>query len=155
MVQAAAMSLAEFEEAKTEILRLFSIDEPLLAENELKKLGKLTISNFDPSYHIGARVKNDQPQNPELIALFDEFEKTEQMQLLMKDVVILQQFREEIRAIADGSDQSWTRHKDTPDVKIFYKIEDGFRNCTLYMEKVINAPLINVLAVLAEAQLFN
>ena len=68
-------------------------------------------------------------------------------------MVILNQFREEIQGIADGTDQSWTRHKDTPEVKIFYKQENGFSNMTLYMEKVIRAPLINVLAILAEAQL--
>ena len=83
--------------------------------------------------------------------MLEEFEQSEPMQLLAKDVVIMNMFREEIKGIADGSDQSWTRHKDTPEVKIFYKYEDGFRNCTLYMEKVINAPLINLLAIFAEA----
>ena len=73
------------------------------------------------------------------------------MLLLAKDVIILNLFREEIKGIADGSDQSWIRHKDTPEVKIFYKYETGFRNVTLYMEKIVNAPLINVLATLAEA----
>jgi len=73
------------------------------------------------------------------------------MELLAKDVVILNLFREEIKHIADGIDQSWIRHKDTPEVKIFYKYEDGFRNCTLYMEKVIQAPMINLLAIFAEA----
>ena len=34
------------------------------------------------------------------------------------------------------------------------KLEDGFRNVTLYMEKVVHAPMINLLAVFAEAQLF-
>lgn len=75
--------------------------------------------------------------------------------MLAKDVVILNSFREEIEAIADGRDQSWIRHKDTEEVKIFYKLEDGLKNCTLYMEKVIRAPLINLLAIFAEAQLFN
>ena len=77
------------------------------------------------------------------------------MQLLSKDVVILNSFREEIQGIADGRDQSWIRHKDTPEVKIFYKLEAGLKNCTLYMEKIVHAPLINLLAVFAEAQLFN
>lgn len=52
---------------------------------------------------------------------------------------------------ASNVDESWIRHKDTPDVKIYYKHEDGFRNVTLYMEKVVNAPMINLLAVVAEA----
>ena len=77
------------------------------------------------------------------------------MQLLAKDVVILNSFRDEIQAISEGRDESWIRHKDTPEVKIFYKLEDGLKNCTLYMEKIVRAPLINLLAVFAEAQLFN
>ena len=75
--------------------------------------------------------------------------------MLTKDVVILNGFREEIKGIENGSDDSWIRHKDTPEVRIFYKHEDGFRNCTLYMEKIINAPMINLLAIIAEAQLFS
>jgi len=59
-----------------------------------------------------------------------------------------------MRGIIDGSDQSWTRHKDTPEVKVFYKLEDGLRNCTLYLEKVVHASMINLLAIFAEAQLF-
>ena len=39
-------------------------------------------------------------------------------------------------------------------MKIYYKLEAGFNNCTLYMEKIINAPMINLMAVLAEAQLY-
>ena len=77
------------------------------------------------------------------------------MQLLAKDVVILNSFRDEIQAISEGRDDSWIRHKDTPEVKIFYKLEEGLKNCTLYMEKIVRAPLINLLAVFAEAQLFN
>ena len=40
-------------------------------------------------------------------------------------------------------------------MKIFYKYEDGFKNCTLYMEKIVRAPMINLLATFAEAQLFS
>ena len=65
--------------------------------------------------------------------------------------MILNSFREEIQGISEGRDQSWIRHKDTPEVKIYYKLEEGLKNCTLYMEKVIQAPLINLLAVFAEA----
>ena len=90
-----------------------------------------------------------------MVNLLGEFEETEQMQLLSKDFVILNSFRDEIQGIADGTDQTWVRHKDTPELKIFYKLEDGLTNCTLYMEKVVHAPLINLLALIAEAQLFN
>ena len=59
---------------------------------------------------------------------------------------------EEIKGIADGTDQSWIRHTDKPEVKVFYKYEGGFRNITMYMEKVIRgAPIINILSILAEA----
>ena len=46
-------------------------------------------------------------------------------------------------------------YKDLEELKIYYKLEAGFANCTLYMEKVINAPMINLMAVLAEAQLYS
>ena len=68
---------------------------------------------------------------------------------------ILGAFREQIAGIESGSDKSWTVYKDQEELKIFYKLEEGFANCTLYMEKVINAPMINLMAVLAEAQLYD
>ena len=49
---------------------------------------------------------------------------------------------------------SWTVYKDQEELKIKYKLEQGFANCTLYMEKVIQAPMLNLMAVLAEAQLY-
>lgn len=67
----------------------------------------------------------------------------------------MNQFRAQIAGIESGSDDSWTRYKDTDEVKIFYKLESGFSNCTLFMEKVIEAPAVNLMATLAEAQLYN
>ena len=75
--------------------------------------------------------------------------------MLERDVFILNQFREQISGIESGTDDSWTRYKDTDQEKIFYKLETGFTNCTLFMQKVIEAPAINLMATLAEAQLYN
>ena len=53
------------------------------------------------------------------------FKENEQMQLLAKDVVILSSFREQMHEFSEGRiDPSWIRHKDTPEVKIYYKHED-------------------------------
>jgi|LauGreDrversion4_2_1035121.scaffolds.fasta_scaffold196614_2 hypothetical protein len=49
----------------------------------------------------------------------------------------------------------WTVYYDLPDYKIYYKFEPGSYLCSLYLEKVIEAPMINLMSILAEAQLYN
>ena len=46
--------------------------------------------------------------------------------------------------------KNWIRFKDTETKKIFYQQEEGFKGLTIYLEGVINAPIINLFAVLAE-----
>ena len=48
----------------------------------------------------------------------------------------------------------WNVYKDLPLEKIYYRFEGASSLCSLYLEKVITAPIINVMAVLAEAQLY-
>ncbi len=48
----------------------------------------------------------------------------------------------------------WLVYWDLPEYKIYYKFEAGSYLCSLYLEKVIDAPMINLMAVLAEAQLY-
>lgn len=46
MVEAAKITLQDFEEAKAQILQLFNADEPLLAMDTLEKLCKLALCSF-------------------------------------------------------------------------------------------------------------
>ena len=75
MVAAPKMNLEAFEEEKSEILRLFGADEPLLAESMLQKLGKLNqrLYNFLYLFSV-AKITNEEPPNPELLALLEEFQ---------------------------------------------------------------------------------
>jgi hypothetical protein len=54
----------------------------------------------------------------------------------------------------EGSMPDWKKFKDKPNSKIYYKHEDGFNQLTLYIEEVLEAPMLNLFAVLGEAQLF-
>ena len=128
-----------FETKKQEILRLFYADEPLQAAEKFKQL-------VEEAGVEGSGVSEGQVV---------EFQATEEIRKLLTDVEILDAFREQIAGIESGADKSWTVYKDQEELKIFYKLEEGFANCTLYMEKVINAPMINLMAVLAEAQLYD
>ena len=48
----------------------------------------------------------------------------------------------------------WIMFIDLPEYKIYYRYEPGQPICSLYLERVINAPVINLMALLAEAQLY-
>ena len=45
---------------------------------------------------------------------------------------------------------SWIRFTDKEDFKLYYRQETGFKGLTLYLEGTIQAPLMNIFAVLAE-----
>jgi hypothetical protein len=49
-----------------------------------------------------------------------------------------------------GNFDGWKRYKDKPESKIYYQLEPGQRIVTLYIEKVFDAPIINLCAFLAE-----
>ena len=40
-----------------------------------------------------------------------------------------------------------------PEQKVFHKYEAG-KPCTIFMQKIIKAPLINLMAIMAESQLY-
>lgn len=50
--------------------------------------------------------------------------------------------------------KDWTKHTDKDDFKVYYRHDKGDKNLTLYLEGLINAPLINLFSILAEVQLF-
>lgn len=48
----------------------------------------------------------------------------------------------------------YTEFINKEDRKVFYKMEDGFSTMTIYIEGTINAPMINLFAILCEIDLF-
>lgn len=48
----------------------------------------------------------------------------------------------------------WTKFLDKPEQKIYYKKEEGLAPITCFIEGIINAPMINVLAVVGEVEHF-
>ena len=50
--------------------------------------------------------------------------------------------------------EKWTKSIDKPNLKVYYQQVKGNAQCTLYMDTVIKAPLFNLIAVIAEAQLY-
>jgi len=47
--------------------------------------------------------------------------------------------------------KDWIIYDDKPEKKIYYRKDEGFANLTVYLEKVIEAPMLNFMALLAEA----
>ena len=45
----------------------------------------------------------------------------------------------------------WNKFVNNKDLKIYYRQEDGKSLYTFYCEKLVNAPLFNLVSVLAEA----
>ena len=57
-----------------------------------------------------------------------------------------------VQEIDNGDTDEWTKVKDTPELKLFYKQEEGQKLYTFYCEKLINAPLFNLASVMREMQ---
>ena len=56
-----------------------------------------------------------------------------------------------IQMVDNGETKDWKKFMDKDHVKLYYKQEGVGSLYTFYMEKIINAPLFNVISVLAEA----
>ena len=81
---------------------------------------------------------------------FEEFLLQQEVLMLRKDFLIIETMLLEI----SGEMPGWNRFKDQPKTKIYYKQEDGLNQITMYVEQEIEAPLINLAALLSEVQLF-
>jgi len=71
------------------------------------------------------------------------------MEMLRKDLQIIEHFLEELKN-HDLKSAGWTKFSDKGDSKIYYKQEEGIKSLTLYLEDVIEAPLLNLFAILGE-----
>lgn len=49
---------------------------------------------------------------------------------------------------------SWTKFVDKTDQKIYYKKEEGLSPVTCYIEGMINAPMLDVLTIVGEVDMF-
>ena len=75
--------------------------------------------------------------------------KKPEVKRVEKDFKILNEFTKEMANI-----DKWTKFVDKADQKIYYKKEEGLSPVTCYIEGVINAPLINVITIMGEVELF-
>lgn len=81
---------------------------------------------------------------------FDKFNNKEEIKLLRKDYLILTEYLESIR----GDMRGWTKHTDKEHRKVYYKHEKDLQGITIYLEAVIEAPMINLFTVIGEVGLF-
>lgn len=80
---------------------------------------------------------------PELQGFLD----SELVCTLRKDASLLKETLQEF----NGGMLGWTRFKDSKDYKVFYKREPNLTSLSVFMEGTVRAPVMNALAVLAEA----
>jgi hypothetical protein len=66
---------------------------------------------------------------------------------LRKDFKIMSETLEELKS----GMPDWSRFRDTPDYKVYYKMEPGITTMSIFMEGLIKAPVMNALTVMAEA----
>lgn len=56
-----------------------------------------------------------------------------------------------INKLDKGESYNWKKFMDRDTIKLYYKQEGVGSLYTFYMEKIVNAPLFNLISVLAEA----
>lgn len=72
---------------------------------------------------------------------------------IQDDYQIFNQSIDIIEQIKKGNTQGWKKFLDR-ETKVYYRKEDGKSLYTFYLEKIVNAPIFNLMAVIAEAQTF-
>ena len=70
--------------------------------------------------------------------------------LLRKDYLILTEYLEVIH----GDMRDWTKVTDKEVRKVYYKKEKNLKTLTIYLEGIIEAPLLSQIALIAEVDLF-
>lgn len=72
--------------------------------------------------------------------------------MLTQEMEIIEDFLHEIRT--NKKMKGWGKQTDTPKQKIYFRNEQGIKSITMYLEQVIDAPLLNLFALLSEIDLF-
>ena len=78
---------------------------------------------------------------------YQEFMQQEEVVMLREDFKIIEEMLSKEMA---GNLDGWHRYKDKADTKIYYKVEDGHPIVTTYSECIVEAPIINIAALIAE-----
>ena len=128
------------------IFKFFYEDEPREAFKLLCSMGKVSILTrcLETDMKEGKLKFKDETNKEEA---FKEFLLQEEVLMLREDFKIIEEMlAKEMQGNLDG----WQMYKDKPKSKIYYKIEDGHPIVTVYAEQVVEAPLINIAALIAE-----
>lgn len=67
------------------------------------------------------------------------------------DVKLRDQALDLIAQVKAGVDDSWRKFTNYDSLKVWYKREPGLGLYTFYCEKLVRAPLFNLLSIIAEA----
>ena len=59
-----------------------------------------------------------------------------------------------IQDVKDGVHDGWSKFTNYDSLKVWYKKEEGLDLYTFYCEKLVRAPLFNLLSIIAEAQTY-
>lgn len=93
------------------------------------------------------------PEAPEEIKemVKARLEKCEEVEHVKADVKLREEALELISLVKAGVDESWRKFTNYDSLKVWYKREPGLGLYTFYCEKLVRAPLFNLLSIIAEA----
>lgn len=80
----------------------------------------------------------------------DKLQSVPEVVELIVDIKNMEKANKIKQEIDNGETDDWTKVKDSDDLKLLYKQEEGQKLYTFYGEKVINAPLFNLSSILRE-----
>mmetsp|Transcript_31737 Transcript_31737/g.48654 ORF Transcript_31737/g.48654 Transcript_31737/m.48654 type:complete len:103 (+) Transcript_31737:169-477(+) len=74
-----------------------------------------------------------------------------EVEVLREDFRIYDESLQRIKAIREGKTDDWHKFTNNETTKLFYKKEDGKSLYTFYCEKIVEAPIFNLISIMAEA----
>ena len=128
---------ADVEEAFSKFLEWFYEDESDYTSQLIDKLEKFI---EDSEYPEEIR---------EMVKL--KLEKSEEVKHMKADFELRDQALDIIGKVKAGVDDSWRKFTNYDSLKVWYKREEGLGLYTFYCEKLVRAPLFNLLSIIAEA----
>ena len=79
------------------------------------------------------------------------FSTCEEVIELKSDLEVREHSLNIIKYLKEGNDEGWNKFTNYESIKVFYKKDEAHSLYTFYLEKLIKAPIFNVVSVLAEA----
>jgi hypothetical protein len=84
-----------------------------------------------------------------------QINKSVEIQMMKTDLKTLERSMKYVHMVRNGSyGDEWYKYIDKEDMKILYKQDGGAGLYTFYLEKVVKAPLFDLLSVVAEVQTY-